>query len=121
MNTSRLCNELTVPLWPNCSAPQAVSRQIAKYANEAAEIFPILDQHLGNHQFVAGTDFTMGDIPLGAVAYRYFNIDIERPSLPNMEAWYERLCQRPAYQQHVMRFFGTNPSQWHALERAGIG
>lgn len=94
---------------------------IAKYANEAAEIFPILDQHLGNHQFVAGTDFTMGDIPLGAVAYRYFNIDIERPSLPNMEAWYERLCQRPAYQQHVMRFFGTNPSQWHALERAGIG
>ena len=33
MSTSRLCNELTVPLWPHFSAPQAVIRQMAKYEN----------------------------------------------------------------------------------------
>jgi glutathione S-transferase len=34
-----------------------------------------------------------------------------------MEAWYARLSERPAYQQHVMRFFGTNPSEWREIER----
>ena len=59
----------------------------------------------------------MGDIPLGAVAYRYYNVAIERPSLPNLEAWYARLCERPAYREHVMNFFGTNPDEWRALGR----
>lgn len=59
----------------------------------------------------------MGDIPLGAVAYRYYNVAVERPSLPNLEAWYAKLCERPAYQEHVMNFFGTNPDEWQALER----
>ncbi len=91
---------------------------IARHSGEAAEIFPILDAHLADRAYVAGDTFTMADIPLGAVAYRYFNIDIDRPGLPNMEAWYARLCERPAYQKHVMRFFGTNPDEWQALERA---
>jgi|GEM_PF-6657147 len=30
-----------------------------------------------------------------------------------LEIWLER----PAYQKHVMRFFGTNPSAWRELER----
>ncbi len=64
---------------------------IAKHQNEAAAVFPILDNHLSNRDYVAGSEFTMADIPLGAVAYRYFNIGIKRPSLPNMESWYERL------------------------------
>jgi glutathione S-transferase len=60
----------------------------------------------------------MADIPLGCVAYRYFNVQVDRPSLPNLESWYARLAQRPDYQNHVMRFFGTNPQQWQALEQA---
>ena len=34
--------------------------------------------------------------------YRYFNLPIERPPLANVEVWYKRLTQRPAYQAHVM-------------------
>ncbi|MBX2839858.1 MAG: glutathione S-transferase N-terminal domain-containing protein [Gammaproteobacteria bacterium] len=93
---------------------------IAKYANEAAEIMPILDTQLANHAYVSGDSFTMADIPLGAVVYRYFNIDIERPALPNIQRWYNQLCARPAYQKHVMRFFGTNPEEWQSLEKAGV-
>ena len=48
------------------------------------------------------TGFTMGDIPAGAQLYRYFTLDIERPSLPNVEAWYARLQERSAYREHVM-------------------
>lgn len=80
----------------------------------------IADQwmELAGRDYVIGNTFSMGDIPLGAVAYRYFNIDVERPSLPNIQAWYARLCERPAYKKHVMRFFGTNPDEWQALEVA---
>ena len=69
----------------------------------------------------SGDAFSMADIPLGAVLYRYFNIDIERPVFPHIEAWYARLCERPAYKKHVMRFFGTNPDEWQALERESAG
>lgn len=91
---------------------------IADHAAEAGRMLSILDVHLADRNYVAGEAFTMGDIPLGCIAYRYFNIDIERPALPNVETWYGRLAERPAYQKHVMRFFGTNPDEWQALEIA---
>ncbi|MGH1480326.1 MAG: glutathione S-transferase family protein [Geminicoccales bacterium] len=90
---------------------------VAKKAEVAGKLLAILDAHLADRSFVAGDIFSMGDIPLGAVAYRYFNIAVERPPLPHMEAWYARLSERPAYQKHVMRFFGTNPSEWREIER----
>lgn len=34
--------------------------------------------------------------------YRYFTMPIERPSLPNAQAWYQRLIAREAYKTHVM-------------------
>lgn len=92
--------------------------KIKVHSDEAADVLRILENHLHNRDYVAGDQFTMGDIPLGAVAYRYFNVDANRPKLPNIEAWYARLCERPAYQKHVMRFFGTNPDEWFELEKA---
>jgi hypothetical protein len=46
--------------------------------------------------------FDLGDIPLGVWAYRWFNLPIERPKFANFDAWYKRLCERPAYQKHIM-------------------
>lgn len=97
---------------------QRVAATIKSHADEAASVLAILEDHLADRHYVASNDFTMGDIPLGAVAYRYFNVEVDRPSLPNIEAWYARLCERPTYQKHVMRFFGTNPAEWQALEIA---
>lgn len=88
------------------------------YADEAASVLGLLDRHLADRDYIAGNQFSMGDIPLGAVVYRYLNVESRRPKLVNLEAWYARLCERPAYQQHVMRFFGTNPDEWRALEEA---
>ena len=86
--------------------------------DEAVIIFELLNKHLAKQNFVAGDRFTMGDIPLGCVAYRYYNIDVVRPELPYLQAWYKRLSQRQAYHKHVMRFFGTNPTEWGELEKA---
>ena len=62
----------------------------------------LLETQLAGRRFVAGDRFTIGDIPVGATCYRYLGLPIERPSLPNLEAWHERLKQRPAFRKHVM-------------------
>lgn len=79
----------------------------------------ILEQHLQERSYILGDKFSMGDIPLGATMYKFFNLDIKRPELPNIEAWYARLCERPAFQTHAMIPSGTNPEEWLELEQAG--
>jgi glutathione S-transferase len=44
----------------------------------------------------------MGDIPLACAAYRWHNLDILRPDLPHLKAWYETFAARLAFQQNVM-------------------
>ncbi len=77
---------------------EAVSTQLE-------EIKRLLDEHLGGRPFLAGDAFTMGDIPAGTSLFRYFEMGLETPALPNVRRWYARLCERPAYREHVMRPF----------------
>jgi glutathione S-transferase len=65
-------------------------------------LFQLLDRHLAGRAFIAGDRLTFGDIPPGAQLYRYFSLEIDRPPLRNIEAWYERLKSREAYRMHVM-------------------
>jgi glutathione S-transferase len=53
-----------------------------------------------------GDDLSLADIPAGTALYRYFELEIERPPLPNVERWYHALRERPAYRKHVMVPFG---------------
>jgi glutathione S-transferase len=62
----------------------------------------LLDRMLADRPFLCGGELTLADIPAGTALYRYFELDIERPAVPNVEAWYRRLQERPAYRQHVM-------------------
>jgi glutathione S-transferase len=39
---------------------------------------------------------------VGATAYRWFSLDIERPPMRSLETWYERLCSRASYRANVM-------------------
>ena len=42
-------------------------------------------------RYLLGDALTLADIPAGTALYRYFDLDIERPAVPNVEAWYNRL------------------------------
>jgi glutathione S-transferase len=51
--------------------------------------------------YVAGSAFTLADIVLGLSTHRWFLTPMEqRPSLPAVEAYYERLSQRPPFKLH---------------------
>jgi len=63
----------------------------------------MLDANLANRKWVAGDDFTMGDIPIGIYGYRWHAFeDIERKDLPNLRRWYDQLTDRPAFREFVM-------------------
>jgi glutathione S-transferase len=74
-------------------------------ARRAGEKLNILDAHLAGRSYILGELLTAADIANGALMYRYFNLDISRPQLANVEAWYQRLTQRQPYQEHVMLDF----------------
>lgn len=57
---------------------------------------------LTKHAYLAGDTFTLADIQFGHVLYRYYDIAINRQSLPQIQAYYHRLTARPAFREHVM-------------------
>jgi len=67
---------------------------------KSGELARILDAALADRLYVAGS-FSMGDIPIGCEVQRWIRLPIERPKLPNLEAWFERLCARPAFKKNV--------------------
>jgi glutathione S-transferase len=76
--------------------------EIEESRKRLAANFLIVDDRLGRRDYVAGNKLTIGDIPMGVAAHRWFNLPIERPALSNLAHWYRRLCQRPAFQEHCM-------------------
>ena len=76
--------------------------QIAANLDTLNKFLAIADTRLAANAFIAGPDFTLADIQMGHCLFRYFDIDIPRASFPHLQAYYERLCARPAYRRHVM-------------------
>lgn len=75
---------------------------IAASVKQGVNLWGMLDRHLADRAFVAGDQLTMGDIPLGPQVHRWMMLVEDRPSMPNLDAWYQRLTERPAYQKHCM-------------------
>lgn len=64
---------------------------------KSAELAGMLDKVLSDRPYVAGAAFTIGDIPIGCEVQRWMRVPIERASFPHVEAWFERLRQRPPF------------------------
>jgi len=62
----------------------------------------ILEGQIGKGPWVLGRHFTLADILVGHILYRWFDMDIPRRSRPVIEHYYERLTRRRAYRDHVM-------------------
>jgi len=67
----------------------------------AIDAVQILERELGKSAYVAGDDFTFGDLPIAAAAQRWFNLPIARPSTPRVEAWYAKIRERPGFKRWV--------------------
>jgi glutathione S-transferase len=92
--------------WYRTPEAQRDGPAIRRSLDRCAELMGLLDSVLEARPFLAGAELSLADIPAGTTLYRYFELDIDRPALPNVEAWYRRLQDRPAYREHVMIPFG---------------
>ncbi|MCS6890605.1 MAG: glutathione S-transferase [Rhodovarius sp.] len=68
--------------------------------DRAEALWGIIDRTLEGRDYVAGA-MSLGDIALGPYVHRWFRLPIQRAPMPRLEAWYQRLLQRPGYARHV--------------------
>lgn len=79
-----------VPGWDD---PAKVAESIARWTHKMA----ILEAQLGRTgDFVAGDEFSLADIAMGLAVHRWFRVPFERPQMPNVARYYDRLLARPA-------------------------
>ncbi|RIA56848.1 glutathione S-transferase family protein [Dichotomicrobium thermohalophilum] len=70
---------------------------------ESAKACSILDAQLQKTgAYVAGAQPTIADCAIGMMVHRWYYFDIQRPNLPALEAYYERLKTRPAFQGPIL-------------------
>jgi glutathione S-transferase len=102
--TSSLAGPFRDVFWNTVRLPPAERNigEIERGLAACSRLLAIADGALSSQPFLSGQQFGMGDIPLGSVAYAWFEMPIERPALPHLQAWYERLAARPAYRKAVM-------------------
>jgi glutathione S-transferase len=85
--------------WPLVRTPpeQRDASAIASAVKKCAEMLSVPEQTLKERPYLGGSQLTMGDIPLGCHIQLWMRLPIQRPKLPGIEAWFARLCERPAY------------------------
>jgi glutathione S-transferase len=89
--------------WP------AINAALARCANDFAK----LDRLLEGRTFLLGEALTLADITAGTSLYRYFELEIERPSLPQVERWYRTLREREPFRAHIMIPFEELRGRFH--------
>lgn len=65
------------------------------------EHWGLLDRVLDREEYVAGPAFSLADVAIGVHVHRWFSFAVERPEMPHLRRWYERLLERGAYRAHV--------------------
>jgi glutathione S-transferase len=114
-------------VWPYVSTifmnlvrtPEAQRNHAVIKANEArlAENLPIADAALSKQPWFAGDKFTMADIVMGCIMWRYSQLEFKKPNVPHVMKWFEALKRRPPYREWVMVQFGRNPQEWTENEK----
>lgn len=100
-----ICLGFTAPVFWRVVRTPAAQRDpvaIAQAMEALTAKLRIAETRLAEIPFLTGHDLTLADIQFGHILYRYFDIDVERPDLPHLRAYYDRLTQRPAFCDHVM-------------------
>lgn len=86
--------------WYRTPEFERVASQNAALLSQTHAAFRLADRHLAEAET---RRLTMAGLVVGAQLYRYFSLDIDRPNLPKMEAWYAALAGRSNYRDAVMQ------------------
>ena len=79
------------------------AQALEQYRLAGIKAVTMIDEHLARNAYMGGDQFSIGDIPVGCGVWRWMAMPIERPPLPNLERWFAKLGERPAFRRVVMR------------------
>jgi glutathione S-transferase len=68
---------------------------------KALAAWSIVEDALADRLWLGGSSLSLAEIVLGTLVYRWHTLPIERPELPHLRAWYERMRQRPGFKTHI--------------------
>jgi glutathione S-transferase len=100
---SVMAPSITPVFWGLIRTPpeQRDAKAIAAGKEKTVAAAKIMDAQLGKTKFMAGDEFSYGDIPLGIMIYRYMQLIPERPALSNLDRWYGAISSRPAFKERI--------------------
>lgn len=106
-------------------APIKIEYCIDRFTMEVKRQFDVLNQHLANHEYMAGNAYSIADIAIwpwygGVATGAVYNAAefLQVQDYPHLLRWTDQIAQRPAVQRGriVNRGWGDNPAE-QLLER----
>jgi len=82
-------------------APEKIPYAIDRYSNEAKRIYGVIDRRLAQSPWLAGTHYTIADIATFPWLRSWQNQGIVLSDYPHLEAWFNKIAERPAVQRGV--------------------
>lgn len=70
---------------------------------DAARAYGIIAAKLAKTPYICGDTLTLADIAWGIHVHRWFVMDFQRPEIPALREWYDRLLNLPIYREHIAR------------------
>ncbi|MDP2734505.1 MAG: glutathione S-transferase family protein, partial [Hoeflea sp.] len=88
--------------WPLMGRPAGGPDAFAASVEALKPLAKMLSERIGDGPYLAGESLSFADMIIGAQLYRYYTLDFDRADTPGLDAYYARLCARPAYREHAM-------------------
>lgn len=70
---------------------------LAQAIKDAGRVWSWIDARLVERPYICGSSLTIADMAWGVHAHRWLNMEFDRPNLPNLRPWYDRLLQRESF------------------------
>ena len=86
--------------WIRTPEPDRNVQDLEKIRLQFMGLIEMIENQLSNTTYIAGEHFTIADIPMALLFYRWFNLPLERPVYEQVNRWYALVQQRPGFQKY---------------------
>jgi GSH-dependent disulfide-bond oxidoreductase len=82
-------------------APEKLEYAVNRYTNEAKRIYCVIDGRLSQHQYLAGSEYSIADIATFPWLRNWERQGIVLDEYPFLRDWFNKIAERPAVQRGV--------------------
>ena len=93
---------------------------IRRYVEESRRLLEVLDTRLKGRDWLAGDRYTIADMATYPWARAYPWAKVSAEGLPHLQAWFDRLGERPAVQK-ALTIPAARPAFWGQADEDGFG